>query len=52
MKYKLLFKHFQYPDLLTEWVNNNIKVENIISITDKGKYSEGLYLFYKEKIQI
>lgn len=40
---------FQYADELTKWVNNNIKIHQIVSITSKGKHGgEGYVLFYEE----
>lgn len=42
-------KHFKYLEDIVKWVNTNISLNQIISITSAGKYSEGYILFYKTK---
>jgi phosphoribosylaminoimidazole (AIR) synthetase len=42
-------RHFKYTDELTDWVNSNIQISQIISIASAGVHSEGYVLFYKLK---
>lgn len=42
-------EHFKYHENLVKWVNSNISLSQIISITSASKYSEGYILFYKLK---
>lgn len=44
---KLVHKHFQYPSELCIYVNTfKISKHDILSISDSGKFSEGVNLFY------